>query len=138
MTHEQQAEIIAILKQQHDMLGVDKARIKALIKEMGSVYATDPVKAPTVAKTVKAVEDVTNIRLTAMQIADRERYMVEARQVMAYALRRHCGLTLKDIGKVLGRDHATVMYSLGVVNNNQRVFRDRLERVELILNGAKP
>jgi len=96
------------------------------------------VKAPTVAKTVKAVEDVTNIRLTAMQIADRERYMVEARQVMAYALRRHCGLTLKDIGKVLGRDHATVMYSLGVVNNNQRVFRDRLERVELILNGAKP
>jgi chromosomal replication initiation ATPase DnaA len=135
MTTTDRADILAILQSHHDMLGVDRARIKALIKEMGSVYATDPIKSPSVAKTVKAVEDVTNIRLTAMQIEDRERYMVEARQVMAYVLRRHCGLTLKDIGKVLGRDHSTVMYSLSVVSNNQRVFRDRLEQVEAILNA---
>ena len=137
MTTTDRTDIIAILQAHHDLLGVDKARVTELINEISNVYATDLIKSPTVTNTVNAVEEVTNIRLTAMQIADRERYLVEARQLMCYALREHCGLTFKTIGRIIDRDHATVIYGIKQVQNNPRIFEGWQKKVEGIVNGIK-
>ena len=41
-----------------------------------------------------------------------------ARQVSTYLIRKLTGLTLDEIGKVLNRDHSTILYSINKVEES--------------------
>jgi chromosomal replication initiation ATPase DnaA len=137
MTTTDRTDIIAILKAHHDLLGVDRQRCIELITSLNGLYATDEDKSPDIAQVVKAVEKVTGTQLATMQVKHSAREMVEARQIMCYALREHCGLTFKTIGRIIDRDHATVIYGIKQVQNNPRIFEGWQKKVEAILNGMK-
>jgi chromosomal replication initiation ATPase DnaA len=129
MTTTERNDILVILHHHRDLPGVDKARAAQLIEAMGGTYATDADLTPDLAVAVRAVESVTGITLAAMQVHDRERRFVEARQLLAHTLREHCGMLMREIGEVMGRDHATVIHYLRTVENNPKIFGERIRRI---------
>ena len=130
MTITDRADILAILHAHHDLLGVDRKRVKELIDTVGSIYATDPVDRPKAAKAIKAVEQVTNYTLLSLQTKAAQRQISEARQIMAYTLYEICGLTFEDVGRMINRNHATVMYCVRQVENNPRIFSERIQEIQ--------
>jgi len=70
-----------------------------------------------------AVHECTGIHVTQMQMKSRLRDIVEARQIYCFISRVETGLSLAVIGKVINRDHATVLHSmrsiLGLIAFNQ-------------------
>jgi chromosomal replication initiation ATPase DnaA len=137
MTTTDRADILAILHQHHDMLGVDRKRVKDLIETVGSIYATDPVGRPKAAKAIKVVEDVTNYTLLSLQTKAAQRQISEARQIMAYTLYEICGLTFEDVGRMIDRNHATVIYCVRQVENNPRIFSERIQEINKRLNQTQ-
>ena len=130
MTTTDRTDIITVLQHHHDMLGVDKARAKQLIEAMSKIYTVDPLTAPEIADAIKAVEDVTNFTMFAIQVRHRKRELVEARQIMAYTLNVMAGLSLHETGKLIDRDHATAYYCGKVVRNNPRIFSERIQEIQ--------
>jgi chromosomal replication initiation ATPase DnaA len=130
MTTTDRADILTILSQHHDLLGVDRKRVKELIDTVGSIYATDPVDRPKAAKAIKAVEQVTNYTLLSLQTKAAQRHISEARQIMAYTLYDICGQTFEDVGRMINRNHATVMYCVRQVENNPRIFNARIKEIQ--------
>jgi chromosomal replication initiation ATPase DnaA len=134
MTRADLTDMITILQHDHDLLGVDKKRAKELIEAMSRIYTVDPLTAPDVAEAIKAVEDVTNYTLLAIQVRCRKRELVEARQIMAYTLRKTCGLSLKQTGRIIARDHSDVVHCVNVVEHNPRIFSERIKEIQTRLN----
>lgn len=72
--------------------------------------------------------------VTAFQLYSKTRllHIRESRQVFSQLMRKHTDMTLKEIGKLVNRDHATVMHSCKVVDadieSNQK-FRKRYDRI---------
>jgi chromosomal replication initiation ATPase DnaA len=134
MTTTDREDIITVLQAHHDMLGVDKRRMKELIRVLSRTYVVDPVKNPNVSAIIAAVESVTNTPLIQMQVRRRHRPITEARQLLAYAIKHNSRMTLEQIGEVMGRDHATVIHCLRTVDNNPRIFSDRIKEIQTRLN----
>lgn len=64
----------------------------------------------------------------------RRRYIVEARQVLAYMLAKKMGLTLSEVGKKYlgGRDHTTVIHSINQFNalyDTEEYFRIKADLI---------
>lgn len=67
---------------------------------------------------IKKVCTFYNIKPTQIKGPKRDAFLVKARQIAMYLLKKELGLTLVDIGNILGgRDHTTVMYGLGKMEN---------------------
>jgi chromosomal replication initiator protein len=47
----------------------------------------------------------------------RKQEVVKGRQVAMWYIRNEISMTLKDIGRLFGKDHATVIHALGEVRN---------------------
>jgi len=63
----------------------------------------------------------------------RFREIVLPRQIAMFLLRRYTGMSLKHIGTIFNRDHATVIHSCDVVNDLKATDKDyaaRLQRLE--------
>jgi len=57
-----------------------------------------------------------NIKPTQIKSPKRSAYLVRARQIAMYLLKKELGLSLVEIGNILGgRDHTTVMHGLGKI-----------------------
>jgi chromosomal replication initiation ATPase DnaA len=136
MTTTDRADILAILHAHHDLLGVDRSRIKALMAAMSSVYTSDMVTEPHVQAAIQAVEQATNYTLFSIQLKDRRRPIVEARQIMAYILRDR-GLTLHETGHIIARDHSDVVHCVKVVENNPKIFNARIKEIQTRLNQTR-
>lgn len=63
-----------------------------------------------------------NVSVQDMQSRTRKKAIVFPRQVAMYLSRAHTQQSLADIGKAFGRDHATVLHAIKVVND--RILRD--------------
>jgi len=67
---------------------------------------------------IKNVCGFYNIKPTQIKSPKRSAYLVKARQVAMYLLKKELGLSLVEIGNILGgRDHTTVMHGLGKIEN---------------------
>ncbi|MDP2649904.1 MAG: chromosomal replication initiator protein DnaA [bacterium] len=67
---------------------------------------------------VRMVSDYYNTKPTLIKGPKRNSSLVKARQVIMYFLKNEFGLTLVEIGNLLGgRDHTTVMYGVGKIEN---------------------
>lgn len=63
----------------------------------------------------------------------RKREIVEARQLVYWYMIKLTKLSLEDIGRIYGYDHATVLHAKKTVNNlrnTNREYREKLEQVE--------
>ncbi len=75
---------------------------------------------------VEGVCNFYNIKATQLKGPKRDASLVKARQVAMYLLKKELGLTLVEIGNVLGgRDHTTVMHGIGKVEG-QLVEKSRV------------
>lgn len=67
---------------------------------------------------IKNVCDYYRIKPTQLKGPKRDAFLVKARQITMYVLKKELGLTLIEIGNHLGgRDHTTIMYGVGRVEN---------------------
>lgn len=79
---------------------------------------------------VKNVCDFYNIKSTQIKSAKRDARLVRARQIAMYILKNELGLTLVEIGNVLGgRDHTTVMYG---VEKIEKLASDKIFHGEIM------
>ena len=87
----------------------------------------------------KAVEKYYDIDHTSLVGNKRHKGLMEARHVAIWLSRELCDRTLADIGKHFGgRSHATVMHSIGVVDEAKRddkAFYDRLMTIRESITG---
>jgi chromosomal replication initiator protein len=49
--------------------------------------------------------------------------VTNARQVAIYFIRKNTDLSLDEIGKIFGRDHSTVIYSLNKIDLNMKTVK---------------
>lgn len=63
------------------------------------------------------VEEETGITIKRLESPDRTRAVTEARQMAMYLIRKYTKYTMVTVGRLFGRDHSTVIYSLANVNN---------------------
>ena len=67
---------------------------------------------------IKNVCSFYNIKPTQIKSAKRSAYLVRARQIAMYLLKKELNLSLVEIGNILGgRDHTTVMHGLGKIES---------------------
>ncbi len=84
--------------------------VSNFVRSQKPVYTCDLIK--------KMVADYFNLELNQLQSKSRKREIVQARQISMYLAKKFTKASLEEIGKKIGnRDHATVIYSMKVVND---------------------
>lgn len=66
----------------------------------------------------------------------RDRVIAAPRQVAMHLIRKYTNKKLVDIGNIFGRDHATIIYGIQVVNDlcdTDKLFASQVERIENII-----
>jgi len=70
---------------------------------------------------------------------DRTTPLPDARKVLAYFIKKYCGkITTVALGKLMKRDHATILYYFHKVDHFKTYdheFREKLNRIELKINN---
>lgn len=90
----------------------------------------DPDRGPHL---IMAMESLLGERLTA---PTRKRMVVNARYIVAYQMRAE-GFTLKAIGNLLDKDHATIMHGIGKMMDIMAYSRSYPQEFELFKNFQK-
>lgn len=83
-------------------------------------------------KVVKETSFIFNIEPKRLLSRKRKRYYVMGRQIISYILRTHYNFTLVKIGKLMKRDHSTIINSL----NNHEMDYEYDETYRLLCNKA--
>ena len=81
-------------------------------------------------KIIEMVADHFDVSIDEMKVITRCRTIVEARQIVFYLCRKTLPLTLKKIGVLLHKGHATVVHSISAVEKRMDVYP--LERQVII------
>lgn len=80
------------------------------------------------------IEDYFNLPQNSTLIKTRKKEIVGARQIEMYFSKIYTEESLKTIGKYLGgKDHATVLHSIGVVNNlydTEKAYREDIDNID--------
>jgi chromosomal replication initiation ATPase DnaA len=66
----------------------------------------------------------------------RKHEFVEARQLFAYFVKRETKLSLREIGDLIGKDHATVIASLRCVEKfiqTEKLYKEKFEAIDKII-----
>lgn len=66
---------------------------------------------------ISVVESVTGHTVEEMKTASRKQPLVFSRYMMMRMLRSRTSMSLNQVGKMLGRDHSTVLYGIEVSDN---------------------
>jgi hypothetical protein len=82
---------------------------------------------------LREVSAKTMISISVLQSKSRMREVVEARQIYFYRARKHTECSLSQIGKLVKRDHATVLHGVKVVDTAPEVKR----KYERLFTGKK-
>ena len=81
------------------------------------------------------VEEVTEITYDEIITRSRKKELVQARQLTQYFLKKYTSYSLEVIGQQTKRDHATVLNSFKVVEQDcsDRIYRLTFERLEELI-----
>jgi len=66
---------------------------------------------------VDIVVSVTGVSIEKIMSKDRTLKIAAPRQLICYFLRQHCGMSLKDIGHYMRRDHTSVIHAIRLVKD---------------------
>jgi chromosomal replication initiator protein len=95
-----------------------------------AIAAVDAPGGPrTIEQVMRAVARAYGLEVEALRSRSRRRNLVRPRQLAMYICRTSTDSSLKDIGRAFNRDHTSVMYAIGVVE--QRVAQRPQLRYEL-------
>ena len=86
----------------------------------------------TLDRVVKETSFIFNIEPKRLLSRKRKRYYVMGRQIISYILRTHYDFTLVKIGKLMERDHSTIINGL----NNHEMDYEHDETYRLLCNKA--
>lgn len=86
---------------------------------------------------INAVCDVLDVKRHLLSRRTRKRYIVEARQIAMYLVKKHTKKNLTEIGKMFGgRDHTTAIHSIDKVEDrcfSDEQYKQRLLQIENLL-----
>ncbi len=92
----------------------------------------------TISRITKVVADVLNIDEKQIRSKKRTTEVVLARQLSMYFAKKYTNMTAKSIGKEIGnKDHATVLYSIKVIENlleTDNNVKNYVEKIDSMLN----
>jgi chromosomal replication initiation ATPase DnaA len=91
----------------------------------------------TVNSIVKIVCQSYEVTLEQLQQANRSAKLVEARKAMSYVLRYFKMLTLQEIGKVLKKDHTSIIYLISSYEAAIQVDDKKRDKINHILSLIK-
>ena len=63
--------------------------------------------------------------------------IANARHISVYIIRKLTDLSLKEIGKILGRDHSTIISSVNKVELNMRTIKNYENDINLLIKEIK-
>lgn len=105
------------------------ADVRALLENH---FSSGISKRLTVELIQKEVENYFKISHSDLVGTKRSRNIMLARQVAIYLCRNMLDIPYNDIGKKFNRDHSTMMYSVGQVEERLKTDRDLQEEIEII------
>lgn len=105
------------------------ADVRALLENH---FSSGISKRLTVEMIQKEVESYFKISHSDLVGTKRSRNIMLARQVAIYLCRNMLDIPYNDIGKKFNRDHSTMMYSVGQVEERLKTDRDLQEEIEII------
>ena len=79
---------------------------------------------------VEAVSQYYNVSVEDITGTSRRREIAVPRQIAMFLIREMTGLSSTQIGQTFGRDHATVLYSCGIVGDTMRSSPDMCNQVD--------
>lgn len=132
-------QIEGVLKKLYAICSFSSAEVtKERIDEVISVV--DPGNIPTdamVERILLAVSKHYGVSIEDMKSKKRTDTIAGARQVAIYLIRNHTELTLKEIGGIFGRDHATVIASIDKVGVNIRTVNGYERDIMIVTKDFK-
>ena len=104
------------------------------------ISIVDPGNIPTdamVEKILKQVSKKYGISLEDIKSKKKTDSIANARHISIYVIRKLTDLSLKEIGKVFGRDHSTIISSINKVELNIRTVKNFESELDLLLKEIK-
>ena len=86
---------------------------------------------------LQIVSSYMDISISEMKGRTRMRKAVEARQAFFYIYYNLIPITYRELGYILNRDHATVIYSIKTVENIISVYQDKNTDIKNMMDLAK-
>ena len=133
-------QIEGALKRLHAICSFTNAEVtRERIDEIISIV--DPGNIPTdamIERILTAVSKHYGISVEDMKSKKRTDNIAKARHVAIYLIKQHTELTLKEIGGIFGRDHATVMASIDKVSINMKTvngYEREIKRLSKEIKG---
>ena len=117
-----------------EQLPVTQERIEEIIS------AIDPGNIPTgvlVERIFTVVSEEYGVSVEDIKSKKRTANIVAARHVAIYIMREITNLSLMAIGKIIDRDHATVLSSISNVDTNIRTVKNEQEKIEGLIKKIK-
>ncbi len=118
----------------HREVTVDLAReaLSDKIRQSGGASSDPPTAAPTVDRVQDVVARRWGVTPEGLRSKSRTKTLTVPRQVAMFLARDLLGMQLVEIGQAFGgRDHSTVIHSVGKVEHQMRRDRQFRERIEL-------
>jgi chromosomal replication initiation ATPase DnaA len=91
-----------------------------------------------VSKVKELVLKYYNVKFEDVNIRSRKREVSEIRQAFCYWVKRYASLSLKSIGKLVSRDHSTIIHAITTYENiyeNHYLFAPTHNKIERELNN---
>ena len=99
-----------------DLQGVDVVTMELVQQITKEIIDSEKAYAPEYI--VEKIADYFNLTPEEITGKGKTRNVANARQMAIYLIRKLTGQTLEDIGKLIGRDHTTVLHSIRKVEEN--------------------
>lgn len=84
---------------------------------------------------VVVICQISGVTTKEIRSKSRKQELCDIRKIISFTLKKN-GLTLECIGRILKRDHSTVIYNLrwyDIMLNNDRDFKNRVSVIEKLL-----
>ena len=107
-------------------------------RELKDIISPDAPKMITPESIIQIVCSTYDVSLEEMKSSKRNAYINVPRQVVMYLCREYTDISLSDLGKLLNRDHTTIMYGEENIKKNLDKNAELKEKVDLIKKLINP
>lgn len=131
--HKDIRELLGVFLRLHLQSRIERKPLDAQFLAKEGLNFEAPQEAISMSEIVALVEHSFGISKTDLISKSRKGVIAWARQVAMYLGRRFTVMSLEEIGKVFGRDHATVLYAYEKVSETLRAQPSRKYEVEFLV-----
>jgi len=131
--HQDIRELLGVFLRLHLQSQIEKKTLDSHFLAKEGLNFEAPQQAISLKEIVALVENSFGVSKTDLISKSRKGLVVWARQVAMYLGRRFTLLSLEEIGKTFGRDHATVLYAYEKVSEALRLQPSRKYEVEFLI-----